>query len=204
MADYIVHGAITTSLLHDIPVGTLKAWAYRYKVRYDPKVDTGDATVETGDATLAPASSTLAPARLRETIEEVRTRMERVREFHKVKQEQIRGALRTALLERAFDALDLWDAEHVDFKGKDNEEVTYPSATDAGRLALAQAAAILLKEYRLEVGEATSRPLSTAEVNDVARTDHERALLRTILDDAIGFAESGEEVLAEGPEPPQD
>jgi hypothetical protein len=28
------------------------------------------------------------------------------------------------------------DAEHVDFKGKDNDEVTYPTATDSGVLAL--------------------------------------------------------------------
>jgi hypothetical protein len=78
----------------------------RAQVRYDPKV-------ETADETLSPASPTLAPARLRETIEEVRTRMERVREFHKVKQEQMRGAIRTRLLDRAHDALDRMDAEHI-------------------------------------------------------------------------------------------
>ena len=61
--------------------------------------------------------------------------MERVREFHRIKQEQIRGAIRTRLLERAFDALDRMDAEHIDFKGKDLTEVTYPTATASDILA---------------------------------------------------------------------
>jgi hypothetical protein len=74
-------------------------------VRYDPKV-------ETGGETLSPASPTLAPARLRETIEEVRARMQRVRAFHTVKQEQMRGSLPTRLLGRAHDALDRMDGVH--------------------------------------------------------------------------------------------
>ena len=62
--------------------------------------------------------------------------MERVRAFHTVKQEQMRASLRTRLLERAHDALDRMDAEHIDFKGKDNKEVTYPTATASDILAL--------------------------------------------------------------------
>jgi hypothetical protein len=77
----------------------------------------------------------------------------------------------TARFERAHDALDRFDAEHIDFKGKDATEVTYPTATASDILALAQTAATLLKEYRLEVGEPTSRPHSTTEVTDVARSD---------------------------------
>jgi hypothetical protein len=44
--------------------------------------------------------------------------MERVGAYHLAKQEQMRASLRTRLLERAHDALDRFDAEHIDFKGR--------------------------------------------------------------------------------------
>lgn len=88
-----------------------------------------------------------------------------------------REKLRVALLDKALDMLDRMDAEHVEFKGKDADEVVYPIAPASAVQNYATSAGILLDKYRLEMGEATSRN----ESRDLTHDDHEAAILKDIL-----------------------
>jgi transposase-like protein len=81
----------------------------------------------------------------------------------------LRESLRLKLLEKVDDLLDRMDAEHVDFKGKDSDEVVYPIAPAAAVQNYATSVGILIDKYRLEIGEATGRTESWT--NDHA--DHE-------------------------------
>lgn len=71
--------------------------------------------------------------------------------------ELVREQLRDEMLRRALDLLGRMDEPHVDFKGKDASEVTYPKPSPSGCQSYATAAAILLDKFRLEVGEVTGR-----------------------------------------------
>lgn len=110
-----------------------------------------------------------------------------------------REQLRAELLERALDLLERMDEPHVDFKGKEASEVTYPIAPAAAVQNYATSAAILIDKYRLEMGEATGRQESWT--NDYA--DHEaRAVADSIREElarrALADAESHAERAAVG------
>lgn len=92
----------------------------------------------------------------------------------------LREQIRVKLLEKADDLLDRMDAEHVEFKGKDNDEVTYPIAPAGAVQNYATSVGILIDKYRLEVGEPTSRSESRALTEGM--DDHERQQLRDAID----------------------
>lgn len=71
--------------------------------------------------------------------------------------DQLRAELRLSLLEKAVDLLERMDAPHVEFKGKDSTEVTYPIAPAGAVQNYATSVGILIDKYRLESGEATER-----------------------------------------------
>lgn len=93
---------------------------------------------------------------------------------------RLREDLRVRLLEKAVDLLDRMDAPHVDFKGKDAGEVTYPIAPAAAVQNYAVSVGVLIDKYRLEVGEATTRSESRALTEGM--DDHERTALRDAID----------------------
>lgn len=97
---------------------------------------------------------------------------------------QLREELRVKLLEKASDLLDRMDAPHIDFKGKDSDEVTYPIAPAAAVQNYATSVGILIDKYRLEVGEATSRSESRSVTDDL--DDHEKQALRAAIDHELG------------------
>jgi transposase-like protein len=105
-----------------------------------------------------------------------------------------RERLRSELLERALDILERMDEPHVEFKGKDADEVTYPIAPAAAVQNYATSAAILIDKYRLEMGEATGRQESWTndfadhEARDVANSIREE-LARRAHADAESHAE---------------
>lgn len=96
---------------------------------------------------------------------------------HEARQHELREQLRTMLLEKAIDLLERMDAPHIEFKGKDADQVTYPIAPAAAVQNYATSAAIMIDKYRLEAGEATSRN----ESRDLTHDDHEAAILRDVL-----------------------
>lgn len=106
--------------------------------------------------------------------------------------ETLRAELRVKLLEKASDLLDRMDAEHIDFKGKDADTVTYPIAPASAVQNYATSVGILIDKYRLEVGEATTRSESRSLTEDM--DDHERAALRDAIDNELArrMAEAGE------------
>lgn len=78
-------------------------------------------------------------------------------EAARLDRELTREHLRNLMLEKAVDLIGRMDEEHIDFKGKDADEVVYPKPSPAGCQSYATAAAILLDKFRLEVGEVTGR-----------------------------------------------
>jgi hypothetical protein len=69
----------------------------------------------------------------------------------------VREGLRLHLIEKADDLLDRMDKPHVDFKGKDAQEVTYPVAPAAAVQNYATSVGILIDKFRLESGETTAK-----------------------------------------------
>ena len=110
---------------------------------------------------------TVAPAKTREATEMLMAQTAELRE-----------RLRLKLLEKADDLLDRMDAEHVEFKGKDADEVIYPIAPAAAVQNYATSAAILLDKHLLMSGEATGRTESTLLRG---KSDHEQQLLADVL-----------------------
>ena len=100
-----------------------------------------------------------------------------VMEQRKLKREVIRGKL----LDRIEGVLDRFDAEHIDYKGSAADKVTFPTAPAAAVRDYSQAIATLLREYRLETGEAGDRSESTTRVGDLVRNDHEQKLLENLI-----------------------
>lgn len=129
-----------------------------------------------------------APAKTIEAVEAARVRSMRLRE-----------ELRYRLLEKAADLLDRMDAEHVDFKGKDVEQVVYPIAPASAVQNYATSVGILIDKFRLEMGEATGRTehheITDDLPADVKRTLRDR-LARLAAEEATG-TDAGE--LAEAP-----
>jgi transposase-like protein len=97
--------------------------------------------------------------------------------------EQLRADLRVALLEKATDLLQRMDAPHIEFKGKDADQVEYPIAPAGAVQNYATSVGILIDKYRLEMGEPTSRSESRALSDDIEPLDdHERLALREAID----------------------
>lgn len=99
-------------------------------------------------------------------------------EAAQAKAAELRQQLTYLLLEKAVDLLGRMDAEHVEFKGKDADQVTYPIAPASAVQNYATSAAILIDKYRLEMGEATGRTESTLLSG---RSDHEQRILGDII-----------------------
>lgn len=78
-------------------------------------------------------------------------------EAAKLDRELTRERLRDAMLAKALDLIGRMDDEHIDFRGKDAKQVTYPKPSPSGCQSYATAAAILLDKVRLELGEVTGR-----------------------------------------------
>lgn len=91
---------------------------------------------------------------------------------------RMREEFRLRLMEKALDALDRMDQEHVDFRGKDATKVTWEVAPSGAFKDYATAAAILDDKYRLEMGESTSRVESkiTATMEDSIDVELRKAL----------------------------
>ncbi len=70
---------------------------------------------------------------------------------------EMREELRALLLKKAIDSLERMDEPHIDFKGKDADEVVYPRAPAQACLQYATSTGILIDKFRLEMGESTSR-----------------------------------------------
>jgi hypothetical protein len=73
------------------------------------------------------------------------------------KAELTRAWIRATLLEKVADILGRLDMPHIDFRGKDAVQVTFPGPTPTGVKEYALAIGILLDKYRLEMGESTDR-----------------------------------------------
>ncbi|KKN15606.1 hypothetical protein LCGC14_0984560, partial [marine sediment metagenome] len=74
-----------------------------------------------------------------------------------------RERIKTSLLTKIEDLLGRMDLPHIDFKGKDAQQVTYPTATSGDVKNYAVSVAVLIDKYRLEMGESTSRAEITFE-----------------------------------------
>lgn len=98
-------------------------------------------------------------------------------EANRERRQQLREQLRAEMLEKALDVLRRMDEEHIDFKGANVKQVTYPKAPAAACQHYATTLAILIDKFRLEIGEATSRE----EVVTVDKIDREIARLNEEL-----------------------
>lgn len=141
-------------------------------------VEEGPTAVE---AALGIAKSTVHTWAVAEGLRTVRNeRMAEAREAIAADRAVLRERLRTELVAKALDLLGRMDEEHIDFRGKDAVQVTFPKASASGCQSYATAAAILLDKYRLEMGEATGRQEHTVETT----TDRElRALVAEMRPD---------------------
>lgn len=95
----------------------------------------------------------------------------------KAKRDLKREEIRTRLLEKASDMLGRMDEPHIDFRGKDADQVTFPKATSGDCKNYATAAAILIDKFRLEMGEATDRGEQHHRFERDEQTDHRLAKL---------------------------
>ncbi len=87
-----------------------------------------------------------------------------------------RERIKSSLLEKIEDLIGRMNLPHVDFKGKDAQMVTYPTATSGDVKNYSVSVGILIDKYRLEMGESTSRAEITFEQAET-RLDEEFAEL---------------------------
>ena len=107
-----------------------------------------------------------------------------------------REELRGKLIEKAHDLLDRMDKPHVDFKGKEAAEVTYPIAPADAVRNYAVAFAVLIDKFRLEVGEAVDRTEYRRLTDNLS--DHEKKKLRDFIDE---LPDDPDKPAAEGSDP---
>lgn len=81
-----------------------------------------------------------------------------------------REELRRLLLDKAVDLVKRMDEPHIDFKGKDADEVTYPKAPAQACQQYATAAGILIDKFRLELGEATAWVVTEDAIDTAIRS----------------------------------
>lgn len=91
-----------------------------------------------------------------------------------------REELRVLLLDKAIDLLKRMDEEHIDFRGKDNEEVKFPKAPAGAVQNYATSAAILIDKLRLELGETTGREAHEVTLQNLSEEDLDAELARLI------------------------
>jgi hypothetical protein len=127
LATYAEHGLARAHDEHDIPKATLRKWA-----------------IGAGMDTSAIAGRSVEQTQAASAARSARC-------------EVLRLELREGFLVAAADMLDRLDEEHVDFRGQQAREVTFPKAPADACRNYVTAAAILIDKYRLEVGEATDR-----------------------------------------------
>jgi transposase-like protein len=141
LATYAEHGLARAHDVHDIPKSTLRKWAM------GSGMDTSEIAGRSVEQTQA-ASAARA------------TRCE-----------ELRLELRESFLVAAADMLDRLDEEHIDFRGQQAKEVTFPKAPADACRNYVTAAAILIDKYRLEAGEATDRTELLGVPADEARKE---------------------------------
>ena len=113
------------------------------------------------------------------------------------KADSMRVELRVRMLAKALDLVDRMDAPHVEFKGKDANQVSYPVAPAGAVQNYATSIGILIDKYRLEVGEATGR----YESRDITGTLSDRDLDAAIREaEQIGSGLRGAPAPEESPE----
>lgn len=100
---------------------------------------------------------------------DVHRTIEDARETARQRREAAREELRTLLVTKAVDLVKRMDEEHVDYRGKDADQVSFPKAPPQACQQYATAAAILLDKFRLEMGEATGRTEHTGETREAAK-----------------------------------
>ena len=84
-----------------------------------------------------------------------------------VYQGAIRHRAQRRLLERVDDLFDRMDQPHIDFRGKDAIQVTFPTARSGDIKNYVTSVAILIDKYRLEMGETTDRTGIEVSINGV-------------------------------------
>jgi len=87
-------------------------------------------------------------------------------EARQLRVEAKRAELRETLLDKAIDMAARMNEPHIDFKGANVEEVTFPKAPAAACQHYATSIGILIDKFRLENGESTSR--SEVQLDDTA------------------------------------
>lgn len=78
-------------------------------------------------------------------------------EAARLRREATREVLKGQLLDKARDMLTRMDEEHVDYRGKDSDRVTWDKAPSGACQQYATAAAILIDKSQLLEGKATTR-----------------------------------------------
>ncbi len=96
-------------------------------------------------------------------VSQDRTKTDAARQELARKNAERRERIKTSLLTKIEDLLGRMDLPHIDFKGKDAQQVTYPTATSGDVKNYAVSVAVLIDKYRLEMGESTSRAEITFE-----------------------------------------
>lgn len=119
-------------------------------------------------------------------VENHRAQVEALQERAKL----LRAELRMRILEKASDALARMDAPHTEWMTTPRNptplEVTYERAPADAFLMYSKAAATLMREYRLEVGEPTDH---TKNSGPEVLQDHERETLAQILQEELARRE---------------
>lgn len=104
----------------------------------------------------------------------------RAREAAEVQFEARRAELRVLLSEKVVDIIGRMDKPHIDFRGKEAEEVVFPIATSTDVRNYAVAAGILIDKMRLEEGQHTTHGIT--ESKDVDDFDLEVRRLLVIAE----------------------
>lgn len=169
-------GPVEASRRTKVPERTIRGWAFEQGLKAPEGTDREAAKVAEVAAVIAGGEPKVTAA----DVEEARLTIE---EKAKLK----RQIIRHDLLEKIHDALRRMDESHLEFFPlKDTlAQATYPKAPANAFRAYAQAFATLFKEYRLESGESTDRTEQTQRILDVVHDDHERQLLKRVLDMAL-------------------
>ncbi len=96
-------------------------------------------------------------------VSQDRTKTDAARQQLARRNAERRERIKTLLLEKIEDLLGRMNKPHIDFKGKNAQQVTYPVATSGDVKNYAVSVAVLIDKYRLEMGESTSRAEITFE-----------------------------------------
>jgi len=140
---FLEHGSSVASRQTGVPSGTIRYWA-----------NTDDPGAKAERVAMQRAARAEATEAERKEAERIEAEMLAASQ---VRQKLKRAELHELLLERAVELLHRMDDEHIDYRGKDARQVTFPKPGAADIKHYATAAAILLDKWRLENGESTDR-----------------------------------------------